>query len=147
MLGKGKSIHRRLSTAIRSITVTGAVMNLCPRYLYRRNLSGHIKAPETISTSPIMIGDMLYIGSMDNYIYAINRKSGILDWKFQGRLDQLQTPAHVEHRQPLRAPATMHTFILLTFRPARPFGVFKNRFGRSASFCTALPGLSLLFFL
>ncbi|MFH1421694.1 MAG: PQQ-binding-like beta-propeller repeat protein [Planctomycetota bacterium] len=48
------------------------------------------------SASPRIIGNTLYIGSLDQYIYALNIQNGALDWEF--RLDSMirSTPSTID---------------------------------------------------
>ncbi|MGN0213537.1 MAG: PQQ-binding-like beta-propeller repeat protein [Muribaculaceae bacterium] len=34
-----------------------------------------------VETSPVLSGDVVYIGASDGYLYALNRKNGLLLWK------------------------------------------------------------------
>lgn len=46
-----------------------------------------------VVSSPVVSGDMLYVGSTDNFLYAIDRTSGTLQWKFETQGPVNSSPA------------------------------------------------------
>ena len=55
------------------------------RYNYLGRLKWKFKTNGRIFSSPVTANGMLYIGSEDHYLYAINTKTGLLAWKFKTR--------------------------------------------------------------
>jgi outer membrane protein assembly factor BamB len=46
-----------------------------------------------LSSSPGLIGNMLYVGSSDSYVYAIDTRNGAIKWKYKTQRPICSSPA------------------------------------------------------